>query len=124
MTNSSLEIVQAFQQSLGSGGSDWENLLAEDISFIGPVDQVQGKSANIELNKNFFPLVKNYQLKTAITQNQYTVIEGVYTISTPAGSTLEMAITEIFEVQNDKIQNIRIYYDAEAFRKEFSIPSK
>ncbi len=124
MTNSALQTVQSFQQSLGSGGDDWQNMMAEDITFIGPVDQAKGKSANITLNKNFFPLVKGYQLKTAIEQNQYAVIEGVYTISTPAGNTLDMAITEIFEVAEGKIQNIRIYYDAQPFREAFSILTK
>lgn len=122
MTKSTLETVQAFQQLLGTGSREWEDLLAEDISFVGPVDQVHGKAANIELNKNFFPLVKNYELKTAIEQGRYAVIEGVYTIATPSRGELELATAEIFEVVGGLIQNIKIYYDAQAFRKAFSVP--
>ncbi|MEO9965794.1 MAG: nuclear transport factor 2 family protein [Reichenbachiella sp.] len=122
MTKSALETVQAFQQSLGSGSADWENLLADNISFIGPVDQVYGKAANIELNKNFFPLIKGYQAKTALENGNHAVMEGSYTISTPTGGTLDLHTVEIFEVSEGQIQNIRIYYDAQAFRTEFSIP--
>ncbi len=120
MTKSALQIVQDFQQSMGAGGSEWENLFSEDIIFKGPVDTVIGKSANIELNKGFMPLVQNYEPKSMVEQGNVAVLEGTYTIATPTGKTIELETAELYEVSDGLIQNIRIYYDAEEFRKEFA----
>lgn len=121
MTKTALEIVQTFQQSMGSGTSEWETLFAEDITFKGPVDTVIGKEANIELNKNFFPMVKGYEPISHFEQANFVALEGVFTVATPKGNTIKLEIAEIYEINEGKIQNIRVYYDAEEFRKEFGM---
>lgn len=120
MTKKALQIVQEFQQSIERGTDDWQNLFAEDVIFKGPVDTVIGKKANIELNKNFFPLVKEYKPKTHFEQGKWVCLEGTFVVNTPAGNTLTMDMAEIYEIVDEKIQNMRVYYDAEEFRKEFS----
>ncbi len=120
MTKTSLETVQAFQQSLGEGTNDWQDLFTDDITFKGPVDTVVGKQANIELNKNFFPMVKGYEPKSHFEQGNLVCLEGIFTVSTPKGNTISLEMAEVYEIKNSKIQNIRVYYDAEEFRNEFS----
>ena len=120
MTKTALEIVQTFQQSMGSGTSEWETLFAEDIIFKGPVNTVIGKEANIELNKNFFPLVKGYEPISHFEQGNFVALEGVFTVATPKGNTIKLEMAEIYEIKEGKIQNMRMYYDAEEFRNEFA----
>lgn len=119
MTKTALETVQHFQQSMGSGGDEWESLMAEDIVFKGPIDTVEGREANIQLNKGFMPMVQGYAPINAFTAGAYATLEGTYTISTPSGGTMSFTAAEVYEIKAGKIQNIRIYYDAEEFRKEF-----
>jgi limonene-1,2-epoxide hydrolase len=120
MTKTALEIVQIFQQSMGSGTNEWENLFATDIVFKGPVDTVTGKEANIELNKGFFPKVKNYESISHFEQGNFVALEGIFSVATPKGNTIKLEMAEIYEIKDGKIQNIRVYYDAEEFRKEFT----
>lgn len=120
MSKTALETVQAFQQSLGSGTNEWEQLLAEDIEFVGPVDQVSGRVANIELNKGFAPLMRGYEPIVHFEQGNHVLLEGVFTVATPSGGTIELKMAEIYEIVNGKIQHMRVYYDAEEFRKEFT----
>lgn len=115
-----LETVQNFQQWLGNGNDRWTTLFAEDISFKGPVDQISGKAAFIELNNNFMPLVEKYEPKTMFATEDKVVLEGIYSVNSPSGKIIDLETAEIFEVNNGLIQNIRIYYDAEEFRKAFA----
>lgn len=120
MTKTALEIVQTFQQSMENGTNEWENLFATDIVFKGPVDTVIGKEANIELNKGFFPRVKGYEPISHFEQDNFVALEGVFTVATPKGNTIKLEMAEIYEIKDGKIQNIRVYYDAEEFRNEFT----
>jgi limonene-1,2-epoxide hydrolase len=121
MTKTALQIVESFQQSLGAGTNDWEQLFAEDIVFKGPVDTVKGKTANIELNKNFMPLVKEYKPLNMFEGENFVSLEGIYVVETPSEKTINLNTSEVYEVINNQIKNIRIYYDAEEFRKEFAV---
>lgn len=118
-----LQTVQNFQKSLENGTDDWQSLLADDVVFKGPVDTVKGKGPNIELNKGFRPMIKGYKSSKAFGQGDLVALEGTFTVSTPKGNTIQLAMAEIYEVKNGKIQNINVYYDAEEFRREFA-PSK
>lgn len=119
MTTTSLQIVQNFQQSMGMGTTEWQNLFAEDIHFKGPVADVKGKEANIKLNIDFFPSVKGYTPIHVFEQGSFVSLEGTYTLAAPSGKTIELNMSEIYEIQDGKIKNIRVYYDAEEFRREF-----
>lgn len=123
MTKTALEIVQTFQQSMGNGTNEWENLFTDDITFKGPVDTVTGKEANIELNKGFFPMVKGYEPISHFEQGNLVALEGIFTIATPKGNIIKLEMAEIYEIKEGKIQNIKVYYDAEEFRTEFA-PTK
>ena len=94
MTKTALEIVQTFQQSMGSGTNEWENLFATDIVFKGPVDTVKGKEANIELNKGFFPRVKGYEPISHFEQGNFVALEGIFTVGTPKGNTIKLSIVK------------------------------
>jgi hypothetical protein len=42
-----------------------------------------------------------------------------YPVATPKGNEITLTMSEIYSVEKEKIQGIRVYYDAEEFRKEF-----
>lgn len=115
-----LETVQKFQMSMSSGTNDWESLVAEDVTFKGPVDQVSGKEKFIELNKGFFPMVRGYEPIDAFGNEQFATLEGVMKVASPKGKEINLTMAEVYTVENGKIKGVRIYYDAEEFRKEFS----
>ena len=115
-----LEIVQAFQMSLGSGTNEWENLVTDDVSFKGPVDHVSGKEKFIELNKGFFPSVRGYEPLQSFGNDTLASLEGTFKVATPKGNEIALQMAEVYAVENGKIKSVRVYYDAEEFRKEFS----
>ena len=121
MTKSALETVHAFQQSLGSGSGEWKNLLAEDIVFHGPVDRVKGREANIKLNESFFPIVRGVNMIRTMEQGDMVATQVEFKLAAPSGKEITLEMAEFYEVRDGKIQNIRVYYDAEEFRVEFGM---
>ena len=119
MDKTALETVQAFQMSMGSGNNDWADMVSENITFTGPVDQVKGKEAFIELNKNFFPMVRGYEPLNAFGNGTYASLEGTFKVATPKGNEIELLMAEVYTIEDGKIKSVRVYYDAEEFRKEF-----
>ena len=120
MTQSALEVVQTVKQSMAGGTDKWQGLLADDITFRGPVVTNVGKEDYIQGNKDFFPLVKGYTPVSEFGQGDKAAFEGVLTLSTPTGGTIDLKTVEIYEVKDGKIQNHKAYFDAEEFRKEFA----
>ncbi|MGY6277976.1 nuclear transport factor 2 family protein [Methylomonas sp. MgM2] len=115
-----LPTVQQFQQWLAAGDSRWTGFVADDISFTGPAaGLVRGKDNFIALNNDFFPRVRGYEPVSAFGQGDLALLEGVLTVAAPSGREIRFGLAEIYQVKNGKIQNIRIYYDAEEFRAEF-----
>jgi limonene-1,2-epoxide hydrolase len=115
-----LQTVQSFQTSLASGNDEWTDLVSENISFKGPVTDVKGKPAFIDLNKSFFPMVRAYEPINAFEQGNFACLEGRFKLATPKGNEIEVVMAEVYLVENGKIQAVRVYYDAEDFRKEFA----
>lgn len=119
MSKTALQTVQMFQMSMGRGTNDWTDLISEEITFKGPVAEVKGKGEFIELNKGFFPFVKGYEPINAFEQGDFVCLEGKFKVATPKGNVIELTMAEVYTVEKGIIQDIRVYYDAEEFRKEF-----
>ncbi|MCX2681320.1 nuclear transport factor 2 family protein [Galbibacter sp. EGI 63066] len=119
MSKTALETVQAFQMSMGSGTNDWVEMVSENVTFKGPVADVKGKSDFIELNKGFFPMVRGYEPLNSFGNATYASLEGTFKLATPKGNEIELEMAEVYTVEDGKIQSVRVYYDAEEYRKEF-----
>jgi hypothetical protein len=119
MNKTALQTVQNFQISLGNKTDEWMKLISDNISFTGPVAQVSGKEKFIELNKGFFPMVRGYEQLNAFENGNFVCLEGKYRVVTPKNNEIEFKMAEVYTIEREKIQSIRVYYDAEEFRKEF-----
>lgn len=124
MNKTALQTVQNFQMSLENGTNEWTELISDDISFTGPVDRVNGKEKFIELNKGFFPMIRNYEQLNAFESGNFVCLESSYKVATPKGNEIECKMGEVYTVSKGQIQSIRVYYDAEKFREEFGIIKK
>ncbi len=104
---------------MGAGTSGWKELVSENIHFKGPVAEVKGKQDFIELNEGFFPNVRGYEPINAFEGGNFVCLEGVFKVATPKGQEISFAMGEVYTVENGIIQSVRVYYDAEEFRREF-----
>lgn len=117
MEKSPMEVFHEFGQGLMSGTNSWKNLVAGNITFTGPVNTTEGLEAFTKLNENFIPMIRKTELKQAVEFGNHVITQVVMHIALPSEKIIELDMTEWYNIQNGKIQNIKIYYDAEEFRK-------
>lgn len=118
MNKTTLEVFQSFGEGMMSGTDIWKDYLADDIRFIGPVDQVEGKEAFIALNESFMPMMRGSNLHQVIEKDNWVITQVEFQVAMPSGNTITLDMAEWYEIKDGKIQSIKVFYDAEEFRKE------
>ena len=121
MSNSTTKVFEAFRASMLAKTDDWMELLAEDVSLIGPLAQVEGKSAFIEINKPFFSLIQDSKLFQAAKSGDYIITQISTDVMTPSGKVLSLQVSEWYEIKDGLIQSLRVYFDTDEFRKELGM---
>jgi len=113
-----MEVFQAFGQGLMSGTDAWKSSVSDHVIFTGPVDQVKGIEAFSKLNEGFMPMIRGNEIKQIVETGDFVITQMLMEVAMPSGKTITLDMNEWYEIKNEKIQTIKIYYDAEAFRKE------
>lgn len=116
--NGPTNVYMAFGQSMMSGNNDWHNLLDEDLEFIGPVDQVKGKKAFIELNQSFMPTIRGNKMIQMVESGNFVITQIEMQVLTESDKVVTLNMTEWYEVIDGKFKSIRVFYDAYEFRNE------
>jgi len=120
MEKSPMEVFQVFGQGLMSGTDSWKDVVAKNVTFTGPVDQVNGLEAFANLNENFMPMMKSNQVKQVLEAENFVITQVLWDLAMPSGNTVQLDMTEWYEIKDGKIRSIKVYYDAEELRKELN----
>ncbi|MBL4594127.1 MAG: nuclear transport factor 2 family protein [Flavobacteriales bacterium] len=118
MEKSPMEVFQAFGEGMMSGTDSWKEVIADNIVFTGPVDQVNGLEAFAKLNEGFMPMIRGNEMKQAVEAGSFVITQIEMDVAMPSGKTIKLDMSEWYEIKAGKIQSIKVYYDAEEFRKE------
>ena len=113
-----MQVVQGFGAGMASGTDSWKQFIADDITFNGPAAQVSGVQAFVELNEGFMSMVRGNRMKKAVEVDNFVITQVEIDVAMPSGKTITLDMSEWYETKDGKIQSIKVYYDAEEFRKE------
>jgi hypothetical protein len=112
-----LEIVLAFKQSLGKGDvAAARQLLADDLSFRGPIDAFDKPEPYLEALRKLHPIVQRIDVKKMFVDGNDVCMLYDMVTNTPAGTAF---IAEWIQVDGDKIAAIRTVFDARPFAAMF-----
>ena len=117
MKKTAMQVVQSFGAGMMSGTDSWKDVIADDITFHGPVDKVSGFEAFCKLNEGFMSMIRGNRMHKALEAENYVITQIEVDVAMPSGKTITLEMNEWYEVKDDKIQSIRVYYDADEFRK-------
>lgn len=115
-----MQVVTAFGEGMKSGTDAWKEVVSNDIVFTGPVDQVSGLEAFTKLNEGFLSMVRGNKMKQAVEVSDFVITQIEMQVAMPSGKTITLDMSEWYEVRDNKIQSIKVYYDADEFRKEMN----
>lgn len=120
MNKTALDVFQTFGRGLMSGTNSWKEVVAENVTFTGPVDQVKGLEAFAKLNEGFMPMIRGNKMKQVVASDNFVITQMLMDIAMPSGKIVTLDMSEWYEIKDGKIQSVKIYYDAEEFRKEMA----
>ena len=113
-----MQVVQGFGGGMASGTDSWKQFISENITFNGPAAQVSGIEAFVELNEGFMSMVRGNRMNKAVEVDNYVITQVEIDVAMPSGKTITLDMSEWYETKDGKIHSIKVYYDAEEFRKE------
>ncbi len=120
-SKTAMEVFQAFGQGMMSGTDSWKDIVADDIIFIGPIDQVNGKDSFIKLNESFMPAIRGNKMKKVVDNGNFVITQIEMQVAMQSGKTITIDMTEWYEIKDGKIVSLKVYYDADEFRKEMGM---
>ncbi len=78
--------------------------------------EVNGKAAFIEVNQPFFASIIDSQLLTLVEKDNFIITQIATKVGLPSGETLTLEVSEWYEIKNNLIQSLVVYFDTYAFR--------
>ena len=66
------------------------------------------------------PTIRGNEMKQAVEAGNFVITQIEMKVAMPSGKTIKLDMSEWYEITDGKIQSIKVYYDAEEFRKELT----
>jgi ketosteroid isomerase-like protein len=116
-----LDVVKAYYDAFDQHAKDWKELVADNISFEGPLQRASDKKEFVALTEQFLRFHKKTRLLKQFEDADQVCSIYEFIVQTPADKTLSCSVAEWVKVSNGKIAEIRIYYDPREFAKAFGM---
>ncbi|MCP3932304.1 MAG: nuclear transport factor 2 family protein [Bacteroidetes bacterium] len=118
MTNQPKKVFESFRESMLSKTDEWMTLISEGVFLIGPLAQVRGKKGFIEINKPFFESIRGSEILEVIETGNYIITQITTDVEMPTGKVITLHVCEWYEIQENKIKSLKIYFDTAQFINE------
>ena len=116
-----LDVVKAYYDAFDKHEKSWQELVADNISFEGPLQRASDKIEFVDLTEQFLQFHKQTRLLKRFEDGDQVCSIYDFIVQTPADKTLSCAVAEWAKVSNGKITEIKIYYDPREFAKAFGM---
>ena len=91
------------------------SVVADDIKFIGPVDQKFGKEAYLQLSAEFAPMVTGMRMHTQFEKSNQVCSIYEMDVNLPNGKSTTLKIADWVTVKDGKIVEEHLMYDAREY---------
>jgi ketosteroid isomerase-like protein len=119
---SALTVVKRYYEAFDAHRDGWKDLVTEDVSFVGPLQNAKGRQEFVALTEQFLQFHRETRHLRRIEHgdNVCSIVELV--MATPAGGSLTCQVAEWARVDKGRIAEFRIFYDPRGFAKAFGLP--
>lgn len=107
------DVVDQYHKAFA--GKDYataRSLLHDDLDFRGPIDTFTSADDLIESIQRLSPIVQDVRINKVFSEGDEVCVLYDLVTTTPAGAA---PIAEWFQVRDDKIAAIKVYFDARPF---------
>ena len=112
------DIVQSYYKSLEEKNDVWKDLYSEDAIFsdAAQILLAEGKESVIQSFIPFLKGVVEVKIKQLIVEDENACAIISYDYVNPKGERMSQDVSEIWEVKNNKLTKLTIYFDLTAYR--------
>jgi ketosteroid isomerase-like protein len=119
---SALDVVNRFYEVTDNRAVDeLRDLVADDVTFEGPLMQAQGASEYVAMNQQLLPFHRGTRMLHQFVDGDSVCSIYELDLKTPQGGDLNLEIADCIQVKEGKIASQRIYFDPRAFDAAFGI---
>jgi len=109
--STSTDIVEQFAAAMSSGDfGPARSLMADDLHFIGPIDEFHRADDYLEALQKLFSMVRGVENQATVAQDPEVV--RFFVLDTPVA---RAPVAEWYTVKDGKIAELRAYFDARPF---------
>jgi ketosteroid isomerase-like protein len=108
-------ILQEYYDRI-SQKSDWQDLIADKITFTSVGKITYTKEAYVEATSRFLQLVTSLKINEFIVEDNKACITVEYSLKSPKGNTTSCEVAEVLMVRDGKIYSSCIFFDTASFR--------
>ena len=117
-----LEVANRFYDATeNKKGEGLENILANDMTFVGPLMKAAGAKDYIESTKQFLQMHRATRMLKQFENGSDVCSIYEMDIATPAGGMITLELADWIETAGGKVARQRIYYDPQEFARAFGM---
>lgn len=115
---STKDIVQQYYKSLDQKDNKWHELWADEAVFTDASLTLnsKGKSEVIQSFTPFLMGVTQVRIKQLIIEKDNACVIAHYDYKNKKGDSMSQDVAEIWEVKNEKLDKLTIYFDLTTYR--------
>jgi ketosteroid isomerase-like protein len=102
-------------------GRGLETILANDMTFVGPLMKTFGAEEYISSTKQFLQMHRATRMLKQFENGNDVCSIYEMDIATPDGGIITIELTDWIQVSNGKVAKQKIYYDPRVFAKAFGM---
>lgn len=116
------DVVNRFYEATEARrAQDLPALVADDVTFIGPMMKAEGASEYVAMNEQLLGFHAGTRMLRRFQNGDDVCSIYEMDMSTPAGGSITLAIADWIRVKDGKIAEQRIYFDPRAFADAFGM---
>lgn len=117
-----LEVVNRFYDITNNRkGEGLDQLVAQDMTFEGPLMRTRGAREYLALNAQLLPFHRGTRMLRQFATGGEVCSIYEMTLATPTGGAVTLEIADWIKVKDGRVAGQRIYYDPREFAKAFGM---
>jgi ketosteroid isomerase-like protein len=120
-TTDARDVVERYYASFDKHGSDWQDLVTDDVVFDGPVQHARGKAEFVGMTARFLGVHRATRLLRRVADQDTVTSMFEFVIDAPNGQQLTCPVAEWATVSDGRIREFRVYYDPREFVQAFGM---
>jgi ketosteroid isomerase-like protein len=115
------EVVERYYAAFDAHRHEWQDLVADDVVFEGPLQRAHGKAEFVALTGQFLSAHRATRLLRRIADGSTVTSMFEFVVDAPNGQQLTCPVAEWATVSDGRISEFHVFYDPREFARAFGM---